>query len=121
MQAEILTIGDELLIGQVINTNASFISEQLNAIGITVSRVTTVGDNEEEILDAIQSAWKKNDVVIATGGLGPTHDDISKNVVARFFRKKLVLDKTTLAHVKARFRTFGIEKMPEVNIGQAMI
>ena len=121
MQAEILSIGDELLIGQVINTNASEISKQLNAIGIAVSHVTTIGDDEKEILNAIKTAWKKNDVVIATGGLGPTHDDISKHVVAKFFKKKLILDKKTLAHVRARFRSFGIMKMPEVNIGQAMI
>lgn len=121
MKAEILSIGDELLIGQVINSNASYISKQLNAMGIEVSRVTTIGDNEKEILNAIKDAWKKNDVVIATGGLGPTHDDISKNIVAKFFKKKLQLDRKTLTHVKARFRTFGIKKMPEVNIGQAMI
>jgi len=121
MQAEILTIGDELLIGQVINTNAAEISKQLNAIGISVSRVTTVGDSEKEILSSIKSAWQKNDIVIATGGLGPTHDDISKHVVAKFFKKKLILDKKTLAHVRARFRSFGIKKMPAVNIGQAMI
>jgi nicotinamide-nucleotide amidase len=121
VQAEILTIGDELLIGQVINTNAAEISKQLNAIGIAVSRVTTVGDNEKDILSAIGSAWKENDVIIATGGLGPTHDDISKHLVAKFFKKKLILDKKTLAHVRARFRTFGIKKMPGVNIGQAMV
>ena len=121
MQAEILSIGDELLIGQVINTNAAEISKQLNAIGIAVSRVTTIGDDEKEILNAMKEAWKKNDIVIATGGLGPTHDDISKNVVAKFFKKKLILDKKTLANVRARFRSFGIKKMPEVNIGQAMI
>jgi nicotinamide-nucleotide amidase len=121
MQAEILSIGDELLIGQVINTNAAFISQKLNVIGIDVSRVTTVGDNEKEILNAMKSAWQRNDIVIATGGLGPTHDDISKNVVAKFFKKKLILHKKTLAQVKVRFRTFGIKKMPEVNMGQAMI
>ncbi len=121
MQAEILSIGDELLIGQVINSNASFISKQLNALGIEVSKVTTIGDDEKEILLAMKDAWKKNDIVIATGGLGPTHDDISKNVVAKFFKKKLFLDKKTLAHVEARFRSFGIKKMPVANIGQAMI
>src|SRR5436305_252720 len=121
MQAEILSIGDELLIGQVINTNAAFISERLNAVGIAVSRVTTIGDNEKEILAAIKSAWQKNDIVIATGGLGPTHDDISKHVVAKFFKKRFILDKKTLVHVRRRFRAFGIKKMPEVNIGQAMI
>ena len=121
MKAELLSIGDELLIGQVINSNAAFISQQLNALGIEVSKVTTIGDDEKEILYAMKEAWAKNDVVIATGGLGPTHDDISKHVVAKFFRKKPILDKKTLAHVRARFRSFGIKKMPEVNIGQAMV
>ena len=121
MKAEILSIGDELLIGQVINSNAAFISQHLNAIGIEVSKVSTIGDNEREILLAMKDAWSNADVVIATGGLGPTHDDISKHVVAKFFRKKLILDKKTLAHVRSRFRAFGIKKMPEVNIGQAMI
>jgi nicotinamide-nucleotide amidase len=121
MQTEILSIGDELLIGQVINTNAAEISKQLNTIGISVSKVTTIGDNEGEILAAIKSAWGSNDIVIATGGLGPTHDDISKHVVAKYFKKKLILDKKTLAHVQARFRSFGIKKMPDVNIGQAMV
>ncbi|MEP7234778.1 MAG: competence/damage-inducible protein A [Ignavibacteriota bacterium] len=121
MKAEILSIGDELLIGQVINSNAAHISHALNAIGIEVSKVTTIGDDEKEILAAMKEAWQKNDVVVATGGLGPTHDDISKLVVAKFFKKKLLLDKKTLAHVRARFRSFGIKKMPEVNIGQAMI
>ncbi|MFI5263245.1 MAG: competence/damage-inducible protein A [Candidatus Kapaibacterium sp.] len=121
MKAELLSIGDELLIGQVINSNAAYISQQLNALGIEVSKVTTIGDNEKEILLAMKAAWAKNDIVIATGGLGPTHDDISKHIVAKFFKKKLILDKKTLAHVRARFRSFGIKKMPEVNIGQAMI
>jgi nicotinamide-nucleotide amidase len=121
IRAELLSIGDEILIGQIVNTNASFISQQLNAIGIDVHRITTVGDNEKDILEAIKRAWKESDVVIATGGLGPTHDDISKNLVAKFFGKPLRLDKKTLAHVKARFKRLGYKKMPEVNIGQAMV
>ncbi|MEI8135626.1 MAG: competence/damage-inducible protein A [bacterium] len=121
MQSEILSIGDELLIGQVINTNASFISARLNSIGIEVPRITTLGDNEEKIFEAIDAAWKTNDIVIATGGLGPTHDDISKNVVAKYFKKQLVLDKMVLSRVQARFRTFGIRKMPESNLSQAMV
>ncbi|MDP4234819.1 MAG: competence/damage-inducible protein A [Bacteroidota bacterium] len=121
MQAELLSIGDELLIGQIVNSNAAYISRKLNEMGIEVSRVTTIGDNEEEILEAMKTAWQHNDIVIATGGLGPTHDDISKNVVAKFFKKRLLLDLKTLAHVRARFRSFGISKMPEINIGQAMV
>ena len=77
MTAEILTIGDELLIGQVINTNQAYIAEQLNLINIRVARMTSVGDEMDEILPAFQSAWEKYAVVIVTGGLGPTHDDVS--------------------------------------------
>lgn len=121
LTAELLSIGDELLIGQIVNTNASYLSEQLNSLGIEVKRITTVGDNEKDIIRAMQRARKENDIVIATGGLGPTHDDISKNVVAKFFKKKLVLDTKTLRHVEARFKSFGYKKMPENNIGQALV
>jgi nicotinamide-nucleotide amidase len=119
--AELLSIGDELLIGQVVNTNVNYISEQLNAIGIDVARITTIGDNKKVITQAIERAWKENRIVIATGGLGPTHDDISKVVVAEYFKKKLVLHKPTLKRVEARFKKFGYKKMPEANISQAMI
>jgi nicotinamide-nucleotide amidase len=121
MNAEIISIGDELLIGQVVNTNASFISRELNAIGVGVARVTTIGDEMKPILATFKRAWKEQDVVIVTGGLGPTHDDISKAAVAKFFEKKLILHKPTLRAVEARFKRFGYRKMPEVNIGQAMI
>lgn len=121
LTAELLSIGDELLIGQIVNTNASYLSERLNEIGVDVHRITTVGDNEKDILQAMRRAWKESDIVIATGGLGPTHDDISKNVVAKFFKKELVMDTKTLAHVEARFKSFGYAKMPEKNIGQALV
>ena len=121
MKAEIITIGDELLIGQVVNTNVAWMSKELNAAGVPVERATTVGDDKKAIIAAFRKAWKENDVVIVTGGLGPTHDDISKDAVAQFFRKSLVLHKPTLKAVQERFRTLGYAKMPEVNIGQAMV
>ncbi|HWF44709.1 MAG TPA: competence/damage-inducible protein A [Candidatus Kapabacteria bacterium] len=121
MKAEIISIGDELLIGQVINTNAAWLSRELNATGIAVGCVTTVGDDMKVILAAFRCAWKENDVVVVTGGLGPTHDDISKDAVAKFFRKKLVLHKPTLRSVEERFRSLGYAKMPEANVGQAMV
>ena len=121
MHAEIISIGDELLIGQVINTNAAYLSRELNAAGIAVNRVTTVGDTMQDILKAFRGAWKDADIVIVTGGLGPTHDDISKNAVAKFFRKKLVLHQPTLRDVKERFLKLGYSKMPEGNVGQAMV
>ncbi len=121
MKAELISIGDELLIGQVINTNVAYLSRKLGEIGIPVERITTVGDSPKAIAKAFKRAWKENDIVIVTGGLGPTHDDISKASVAKFFKKDLVLHRATLRAVKERFRKFGYAKMPESNIGQAMV
>lgn len=121
MQAEIITIGDELLIGQVVNTNAAYLGRALSSLGIPAIRETTVGDDLKSILAAFRRAWKESDVVIVTGGLGPTHDDISKAAVAKFFRTKMSLHKPTLKAVRERFARLGYDKMPEVNIGQAMV
>jgi nicotinamide-nucleotide amidase len=90
MKAEIITIGDELLIGQVINTNQAYIAEKLIEIGVNVVRMTTVGDEGEEVLETFAEAWKRYPVVIVTGGLGPTHDDITKKAVCKFFGSDLV-------------------------------
>ncbi|MBI3189544.1 MAG: CinA family nicotinamide mononucleotide deamidase-related protein, partial [Ignavibacteriales bacterium] len=90
MKSSILTIGDELLIGQVINTNAAFISRQLNSIGIEVARMLTVGDDEQVIFSAFQENFSLFDLTIVTGGLGPTHDDITKKVLCDFFHTAMV-------------------------------
>jgi len=100
MTSEILTIGDELLIGQVINTNQACIAERLNLISIQVMRMTTVGDNMQEVLEAFASAWRQHDVVIVTGGLGPTHDDITKKAVCTFFDSDLVSNAAVRAHIE---------------------
>ncbi|MFI5202267.1 MAG: competence/damage-inducible protein A [Candidatus Kapaibacterium sp.] len=121
MQAELITIGDELLIGQVVNTNAAYLGRELGALGIPIVREMTVGDNPEAILAAFRQAWKSSDVVIVTGGLGPTHDDISKAAVAKFFRAKMALHQPTLKAVRERFAKLGYAKMPDINIGQAMV
>jgi nicotinamide-nucleotide amidase len=121
MRAEIITIGDELLIGQVTNTNAAYLGRELSSLGIPAVRETTVGDDLKSILAVFRRAWKESDVVIVTGGLGPTHDDISKAAVAKFFRAKMALHKPTLKAVRERFARLGYAKMPEANIGQAMV
>ncbi len=89
-EAEIITIGDELLIGQVINTNQAYIAEKLNGAGVMISRMTTVGDEIDPLLAAFTEAWLRNRFVIVTGGLGPTHDDITKKAVCTFFGTELV-------------------------------
>ncbi|MGE5314139.1 MAG: competence/damage-inducible protein A [Acidobacteriota bacterium] len=100
MTAEIITIGDELLIGQVVNTNQAYIAEQLNAVGLYVEKMTTIGDNERDILEAFEAAMSRADCVCVTGGLGPTHDDITKAMVCEFFKTDLVLNEEVLSDVK---------------------
>jgi len=101
MKAEIITIGDELLIGQVINTNQAYIAEKLNAVGVFVDRMTTIGDNRRDILEAFTVAWNRCDIVCVTGGLGPTHDDITKKIVCEFFQCDLVQNESVMMNVKA--------------------
>jgi nicotinamide-nucleotide amidase len=100
MKATIITIGDELLIGQVINTNQAYIAEQLNNTGIIIQQMVTVGDSENEIASAFESAEKNSDVVVVTGGLGPTHDDITKKILCTFFNATFVVNEEALQNVK---------------------
>jgi nicotinamide-nucleotide amidase len=99
MHAHIITIGDELLIGQVVNTNQAYIAEQLNLIGIPVGRMTTIGDDEQTIIEAIRAAWEPASVCIVTGGLGPTHDDVTKKAACRYFSCGLVSDPGVRANI----------------------
>jgi len=108
MNAEIVTIGDELLIGQVINTNASYIAEQLNSVGIFDDTMTTVGDDEASILKAFDHALSVHDVVVVTGGLGPTHDDITRAAVCKFFTTDLVVNAEAFENIKNRFANRNI-------------
>lgn len=120
MNAEILSIGDELLIGQVVNTNASWLGEQLSLLGIDVRTITTVGDDRERLLDAFTRAWEQHDVVIATGGLGPTHDDITREAVCDFFDTDLVPDETVMGDIEHMFA--GLKRpISDVNRDQAMV
>lgn len=90
MNATIISIGDEILIGQVLNTNAAYIYEKLNSVGIEVARILTVGDDEVEILNSFKGNYPRYDVVIVTGGLGPTQDDVTRSAVCKFFDLKLI-------------------------------
>jgi len=92
MNAEIITIGDELLIGQFINTNQAYIAEKLAAVGIGIGQMVTIGDDLGAILSAFRQSWERADVVLVTGGLGPTHDDITKKAVCRFFDTELAVN-----------------------------
>jgi len=120
MKAEILTIGDEILLGQIVNTNATFISRKLVKIGIDPRWITVVGDSEEEILNALKIAFTRADVLIVTGGLGPTHDDITKYAVAKFFNSPIVLNAGLYEKLRKRFAERG-RVMPAVNRNQAEV
>ncbi len=122
MLAEIITIGDEILIGQVIDTNSTFIAKQLNKIGISVYQITSVQDDREHILKSLREAQKRAKVVIVTGGLGPTKDDITKHTFCEFFDDTLVENKQVLEHVEELFRKH-ISNTPisDINRMQALV
>ncbi len=120
MNATIITIGDELLIGQTIDTNSAWIGQQLNAIGVKVYERLAVGDNATQIKDALKFAESQSELVIITGGLGPTKDDITKKTLCEYFDVVMVMHQPTFERVKAFFEKRGKELM-EINTGQAMV
>ncbi|MBI2903296.1 MAG: competence/damage-inducible protein A [Candidatus Methylomirabilis oxyfera] len=120
MGAEILTIGTELLLGQIVDTNAAYVAETLAAAGIDVYWKTTVGDNEGRIGEAMRQALSRSEIVIATGGLGPTEDDLTCRVIATVLARPLVLDQTVLESIRRRFADRGLA-MSRNNERQALI
>jgi nicotinamide-nucleotide amidase len=120
MKAEILTIGDEILIGQIINTNSVWIAQQLNLAGIKVVHMASVSDEEQAIVEAFDQAAKRSDVVFITGGLGPTKDDITKKVFAAYFNTELALDEVVLKDIDTYFNKRG-RKLNDINAQQAWL
>ena len=104
MKAEIIAIGSEILLGDIVNTNAQYLSRELATLGIDVYHQQVVGDNEERLLKAYDEAYKRSELVITTGGLGPTQDDITKESAAKYFNKKLKLDENTLKEIKSNLK-----------------
>jgi len=104
LQAEIITIGDEILIGQIVDTNSQFIGQELNKIGVSVYQITSIQDDEQHILKALHEAQSRVDIVIITGGLGPTKDDITKKTIAKFFNDDTVVEyPEVINHIKELF------------------
>lgn len=120
MTAEIITIGDEILIGQIIDTNSAWIAKQLKNINISIGQITSVSDSKEAIRQTLQEAAGRADIIIVTGGLGPTKDDITKITAADYFGTHLMRDAKVLAHVEDFFKQRGLE-MLEINLQQADI
>ncbi len=100
MKAEIITIGDEILIGQIVDTNSVFIAKELNKIGVSVFQITSIQDDKTHILEALRNAESRVDIVIITGGLGPTKDDITKHTIAKYFNDTLALNEGVVNHIK---------------------
>lgn len=121
MRAEIITIGDEILIGQIVDTNSTFLCKALNEIGIEVYQITSVHDERNHILQALEQAASRVSLVLITGGLGPTKDDITKSCFLEFFDDQLILHEPTKKHVEHLFATY-IQKAPsDQNLNQALI
>ena len=121
INATIITIGDELLIGQVIDTNSAYIAQALSKIGIPVTGRNAVGDNKESIIDALDTASKKSSIIIITGGLGPTADDITKPLLNAYFGGKMIIHEPSLAHITHIFETIHKKPMIERNRIQAEV
>ncbi len=120
MKATIITIGDEILIGQIVDTNSVSIAKKLNAIGITIAEKFSIGDTREAIVSTIDRALKATDILVITGGLGPTKDDITKHTLAQIFNSELVYNEAEGEHVKSLLARRGIE-FTDLNRGQAML
>ena len=121
MLAEIITIGDELLIGQVIDTNSAFIAKQLNKIGVSVYQITSVQDDKSHILQALNDAESHVDIIILTGGLGPTKDDITKRTILEYFNDTLVHDASVLENIEELWKSYVGGSLLQVNKDQALV
>lgn len=120
MKAEIVTIGDELLTGHTVDSNATYIARRLTEVGLSAIRITSVGDSVDSMEAAFRTALSSADVVITTGGLGPTDDDITKKVIIKLFKRNLVFHEEILEDIRARYARRGID-MPAINQNQALL
>ena len=121
MIAELIAVGTELLLGNVANTDAQIVSEKLSALGITVHHHTVVGDNPQRLAGALETARKRADIIITTGGLGPTYDDLTKQTICRTFGREMELHQDILDEIRSWFETKMGKAMPENNVQQAML
>ncbi|MCX7547597.1 competence/damage-inducible protein A [Xanthomarina sp. F1114] len=121
MQAEIITIGDEILIGQIVDTNSAFISKALNNIGVSVYQIESIQDDRAHILKALKEAENNAEIIIITGGLGPTKDDITKKTIAEYFQDTLVQSDAVLKNIQYLWENHIKQPLSQVNIDQALV
>jgi nicotinamide-nucleotide amidase len=120
MKAEIISIGTELLLGDIIDTNSAYLASQLPLLGLDLNFISTVGDNQGRLIETLKQAWQRSDIIITTGGLGPTQDDITREAIAEFLGEKLTVDHALVQKFEELFRYFKRE-MPTSNIKQATV
>ena len=121
MKAELITIGDEILIGQIVNTNSVFLAKALNDIGIEITQITSISDKKDDIIGALKLSEKRAKLVILTGGLGPTSDDLTKQTLCSFFNDKLIENKEILDHIEEIFKKYVTTPINEQNRKQALL
>lgn len=121
MTVELISVGTEILLGNIVNTNAAFLAERIAVLGLSCYHQSAVGDNEERLEDAVRLALSRSDIVILSGGLGPTKDDLTKEVTAKVFEKKLVEDPHTKKRIKAYFERIHSNEVTSNNWKQALI
>src|SRR5665647_562968 len=121
VMVEIITIGDEILIGQIVDTNSAWMATELNTAGFELAQITSVHDDANHIIEALEMALKRADVVLFTGGIGPTNDDITKQTLCSYFDTKLVFDETVLQNIEQLFSNRPNFSMNELTRAQAMV
>ena len=119
MRAELVSIGDEILIGQIVNTNAVFLAKELNSIGVEIAQITSISDEKGIIIKALNEARKRADIIIMTGGLGPTKDDVTKHTLCEYFDDHLIKDEEVLEHIENIFRKYVTTPISNMNRDQA--
>jgi nicotinamide-nucleotide amidase len=121
MKAELVSIGDEILIGQIVNTNAVFLAKELNSIGVEIAQISSISDQKEHIIKALDQARKRADIIIMTGGLGPTKDDLTKHTLCDYFDDDLVLNELVLEHIENIFKNYVTTPISNLNRDQAQL
>jgi nicotinamide-nucleotide amidase len=121
VKVEIITIGDEILIGQIVDTNSAWMATELNKCGFELAQITSIHDNEEQIIESLDLALSRADVVLFTGGIGPTNDDITKQTLAKFFNTKLIFDESVLLNIERIFANRPNLVLNELTRAQAMV
>ncbi len=121
MKAELITIGDEILIGQIVNTNSVFLAKALNNIGIEIIQITSISDKKADIISALKLSEKRAKIVILTGGLGPTSDDLTKQTLCTYFNDKLIENKEILYHIEEIFKKYVTTPINDQNRKQALL